>query len=155
MLTEQQKQIALKAYMVGPARSQEETIYAAVEAVLEQQEWPTDAECRADAPGGPLAQRTPATASAPQSTDGEDTDDDIWEHNSEMVETIRCTICGDETVMTRKQFAAALTEARRGMYSADEIEKAIRAEWARAEMSQVYFIAAVLARLSAKEQPII
>ena len=35
----------------------------------EQQEWPTDAECRADAPGGPLAQRTPATVPAPQSTE--------------------------------------------------------------------------------------
>ena len=185
-LTEQQKQIARETFdkeraMCGWSHPRE--LYAAVAAVLEQQGWPTDAECRADAPGGPLAQRTPAPAPcvhdwnleytptccrrcgiavtdsqpapAPQSTDGEDTDDDIWEHNSEMVETIRCTICGDETVMTRKQFAAALTEARRGMYSADEIEKAIRAEWARAEMSQVYFIAAVLARLSAKEQPII
>jgi hypothetical protein len=36
-LNEQQKQIALKAYMVGPARCQEEAIYAAVEAVLDQQ----------------------------------------------------------------------------------------------------------------------
>jgi hypothetical protein len=143
----------LKAYMVGPARSQEETIYAAVEAVLEQQEWPTDAECRADAPGGPLAQRTPATASAPQSTDGDVVENIV----SEMIAAYRKNECG-RLSLVRERMTAALAEARRGLYSAGEIEKAMRDTPELGNPARNYkdvdrLIKRVLARLSAREQP--
>ena len=64
-LNKQQRQIARKALKNADAPlglTQYERVYAAVEAVLEQQAWPTDEECRADAPGGPLAQRAPVPA---------------------------------------------------------------------------------------------
>jgi hypothetical protein len=181
-LTEQQKQIANEAYSkhsgFGP-------LYAAVEAVLEQQAWPTDEECRADAPGGPLAQRTPATAPAPQSTEDVDPNVDsspavlkaqirFWKKLTEVRTAalaearrgeigslhLECPFTGfkfsfhtqEQVDMLQNHFEAL---AERGYFSAAEIEKAIRAEWARAEMAQVYFIAAVLARLSAKEQPVL
>jgi hypothetical protein len=129
----------------------------------EQQEWPTDAECRADAPGGPLAQRTPATAPAPQGrmcghqvyvgTTGESSCElpvgHAGKHRQGQFEWY------NETVTEQPASAPQSTER---MHGAAEIERAMRDTPELGNPARNYkdvdrLIKRVLARLSDKGQP--